>query len=260
MNSFYPLLFFVFFLSLQCFGQENRVLISGEVKNDSLPVENVHIINKNSKKGTITNNLGQFKISVTDLDTLIFSDIQFQNKIVIINQDHLLKKYIGVDLMELTNELDEVIVMQYENMAEELGLPNAGKEPLAKLDRNLNHYSQKSTPMVILEALLFKPGGIDDIYNIVSGHRKTDRKLKQLLDEDMEVEMNKLNVQTLREHFEDSFFINTIMIKEEQIDQFIRYCLPQGIMNLYEKGRLIEVIDIFLKSKDPYLLSLEEQE
>jgi hypothetical protein len=50
------------------------------------------------------------------------------------------------------------------------------------------------------------------------------------------------------------------MIKEEQINQFIRYCLPQGIMSLYEKGRLIEVIDIFLKSKDPYLLSLEEQE
>jgi hypothetical protein len=234
------------------------VLISGEVKNDSIPVENVHIINKNAKKGTISNNLGQFKISVTDLDTLIISDIQFENKIVIINQDHLLKKYIEINLLELTNELDEVIVMQYENMAEELGLPNAGKEPLAKLDRNLNHYSQKSTPMVILEALLFKPGGIDDIYNIVSGNRKTDRKLKQLLDEDKEVETNKLNVQVLRAYFQDSFFINTVMISEEQINPFIEYCLPKGIMNLYEKGRLIEVIDIFLKSKDPYLLSLEE--
>jgi hypothetical protein len=177
---------------------------------------------------------------------------------VIINQEHLLKKYIEINLLELTNELDEVIVMQYKNMAEELGLPNAGKEPLAKLDRNLNHYSQKSTPMVILEALLFKPGGIDDIYNIVSGNRKTDRKLKQLLDEDKEVETNKLNVETLRAYFQDAFFINTIMIREEQINPFIEYCLPKGVMNLYEKGRLIEVIDIFLKSKDPYLLSLEE--
>lgn len=258
MNPFHLFLIFLFFLSVQGFGQENRVLISGEVKNDSLPVENVHIINKNAKKGTISNHLGQFKISVTDLDTLIISDIQFENKIVIINQEHLLKKYMEINLLELTNELDEVIVMQYENMAEELGLPNAGKEPLAKLDRNLNHYSQKSTPMVILEALLFKPGGIDDIYNIVSGNRKTDRKLKQLLDEDKEVETNKLNVQTLRAYFQDSFFINTIMIKEEQINPFIEYCLPKGIMNLYEKGRLIEVIDIFLKSKDPYLLSFEE--
>ena len=258
MNPFHLLLFFLFLLSFECVGQENRVLISGEVKNDSLPVENVHIINKNTQKGTISNNLGQFKISVIDGDTLIISDIQFQKKIVLINQDHLLKKYIAIDLLELTNELDEVIVMQYEDMAEELGLPNAGKEPLAKLDRNLNHYSQKSTPVVILEALLFKPGGIDDIYNIVSGNRKNDRKLKQLLDEDKQVETNKLHVKTLREHFQDAFFVNTIMIKEEQINQFIQYCLPKGIMNLYEKGRLIEVIDIFLKSKDPFLLSLEE--
>ena len=56
-------------------SQENRVLISGEIKNDSVPIENVHIINKSSQKGTITNRIGQFKISVTDKDTLMISDI-----------------------------------------------------------------------------------------------------------------------------------------------------------------------------------------
>lgn len=254
--------------SLMCFlficflahGQENRLLISGKILNDSIPIENVHIINKNSVKGTITNKLGQFKISVTDKDTLMISDIQYQNKIIIVNQNHVLNKYIRINLLELTNELDEVIVQQFDDMSEELGLPNAGKKPLNKLDRNLNQYSQKSTPVVILEALLFKSGGIDDVYNIISGNRKRDRKLKALIQEDQLTEGNKEYVKKIREHFQDDFFINSVKIEEAYIDSYIYFCLPRGIINLYDDGRLIEVIDVFLKNKDQYLASFTETE
>ena len=96
MKQFYLFFFLFNFLLLQ--SQENRVLISGEIKNDSVPIQNVHIINKNAQKGTITNRIGQFKISVTDKDTLMISDIQFQNKIIIVNQDHLLTKFIEINL------------------------------------------------------------------------------------------------------------------------------------------------------------------
>ncbi len=256
MNQFSLLCFlFICFLAQ---GQENRILISGKIKNDSIPIENVHIINKNSGRGSITNRLGQFKMSVTDKDTLIISDIQYQNKIIIVNHDHLLTKYLEINLLELTNELDEVIVQQFDDMSEELGLPNAGKKPLNKLERNLNHYSQKSTPIVILEALLFKKGGIDDIYNIISGNRKQDRKLKSLIQEDQFQAGNQVYVKKIREHFQDDFFINSVKIEEEHINTYIFFCLPQGIGALYDKGRLIEVIDILLKTKDQYFESLTE--
>lgn len=255
MNQFYLLCFLCFGYLVH--GQENRILISGEITNDSIQLENVHIINKNSQKGTISNPLGQFKISVTDKDTLMISDIQYQNKIIVVNQDHLLHKFIGINLFELTNELDEVIVQQFDDMSEELGLPNAGKKPLNKLERNLNAYSQKSTPVVILEALLFKPGGIDDIYNIVSGNRKRDRKLNELIQEDRLNEQNKEYVKIIREYFQDNFFINEVKIQENDINNYIYFCLPQGIGPLYDEGRLIEIIDIFLKSKEAYLMSLE---
>ena len=253
------LLYLIIFLSIGFLAQaqENRVLISGEIKNDSVPIENVRMRSRGSWKGVITNKLGQFKISVTVKDTLMISDIQFQNKIIVMNQDHVLNKFIEINLLELTNELDEVIVQQFDDMSEALNLPNAGKKPLNKLDRNLNHDSQKSTPIVILEALLFKPGGIDDIYNIVSGNRKKDRKLKGLINDDA-LNAGKLEyVKIMREHFQDDFFINSVKIEEEHIDSYIYYCLAQNIGNLYDKGRLIEVIDVLLKSKDQYLQSLE---
>lgn len=256
MNQFYLLTFL--FMCFLAQGQENRILISGRVINDTIPIENVHIINKNSQKGSVTNHLGQFKITVTDKDTLMISDIQYENKIIVVNQDHLLTKYLEINLLELTNELDEVLVQQFDDMSEELGLPNAGKKPLNKLERNLNHYSQKSTPIVILEALLFKPGGIDDIYNIISGNRKQDRKLKALIEEDQRTAQNQEYVKKIKEHFQEDFFINSVKIEQEHINNYIYYCLPQGIGALYDKGRLIEVIDIFLKSKESYYESLIE--
>ena len=254
--------YLIFFLLVGFFAQaqENRIIISGVVKNDSIPIENVHIINKTSQKGSISNKMGQFKISVTDKDTLMISDIQFQNKLMVINRNHMVEKFITINLFELNNELDEVIVQQYDDMSEELGLPNAGKKPLNKLDRNLNHYSQKSTPVVILQALLFKPGGIDDVYNIVSGNRKRDRKLKQLIQADQLSASKKQYVKKIREHFQDDFFVNSVKIQKEHIDSYIYFCLPQGIMNLFDKGRLIEVIDILLKSKESYFENLESTE
>ena len=62
----------------------------------------------------------------------------------------------------------------------------------------------------------------------------------------------------IRDHFQDDFFIKTIQIDEDHIDTYIFYCLKKGIGPLYDKGRLIEVIDVFLKNKDPYFASLTE--
>ena len=240
-------------LPFALFSQEDRTLISGTVRSDTLLIENAHVINKTSNKGSITNQMGQFKISVKEGDTLIVSDIQYQGEILFINARHIKQENLDFNLEVLTNELEEIVVKQYRNMAKELGLPNAGKEPMSKLDRNLNAYSQKSTPMVILQALLFKPGGIDDIYNIVSGNRKRDRILKKRMNEDILEERNKSIGAQIRAYLKDDFFLKEVKISEELIDPYLRYCMSKGLPRLYREERLIEVIDILLKSKEEFL-------
>ena len=240
-------------LPLGALSQENRSMISGTLTSDTLRIENAHVINKTSKRGSITNAQGIFKISAKEGDTLIISDIQYQGKIIVLNKQQMASANLDIELEVLTEELEEVVLEHYGNMAEELGLPNAGKAPLTKVERNLNAYSQKSTPVVILQALLFKPGGIDDIYNIISGNRKRDRKLKQLLDDDLRNEKNKSLANRIREEFNDKFFLEEVQIPEELIESYILYCIPKGIPRLYEEGRLIEVIDIFLKNKEAFM-------
>ncbi len=240
------IIFYLCISSIQIYSQKERTLISGEVKNDSAVVENVHIINLSSNRGSLSNQNGKFKISVKENDTLRFSDIQFLTKEIIITNRIIAKKYLIILLKPKNNELDEIVLTESKNMAKALGLPNAGKKPLNKLERNLNYYSQASTPIVILLALLGKGGGIDDIYNIISGNRKKDRKLKKLLDDDKKSESNQEYVQSIRLHFQDEFFVETIHIPKGKIDAFINYCLSKNIIFLFNKTRYLEIIDIFI--------------
>lgn len=242
------------FITLNLSAQEDSVVIDGVITSDSISLENIHIINLNSKKGTVSNALGRFQISVKLNDIILFSGLQFSNKEIKITKHHLERKKIILNLIQKNNELPEVVI---ENMAVSLGLPNAGKKPLNKLERNLNAYSQKKTHIVILEMLLGKGGGIDDLYNIISGNRKRDRKLKKIIDADKQRKINQEYILEIRNHFQDDFFLQTLHISKENIEGLIAYCLPKGIIPLFKEKRYLELIDILFKNKEDYLLSLK---
>jgi len=245
------------------YSQTDQVLIHGNLTNDSIATGNVTIINKSLKTGVISNPKGEFKILVKVGDTLVFSSLQFFNKSITIHKNHIKNKEISIHLIEKTNKLPEIVV---QNMAKSLGLPNANKKPLDKLDRNLNAYSQKSTPVVFLDALLLGPilnnipfikqrkGSIDDIYNIVSGHRKKDRKLKKLIDSDKQTALYQEYKKNIRAHFKDEFFEETLDISIEKIDAFINYCFPKNIVYLFNKARYLEIMDIFIAESKTFKL------
>ena len=251
-------LFFLFLINLNLSAQDRNTTLYGKVTSNSIAVESVHIINQTSKRGTISNKNGEFKITAKKNDTLQFSNIQYNIETIIITIQQLQKKELQINLVQKTNELNEVVIVKHKNIATELSLPNTGKKPLDKLERNLNAYSQESLPIVIIATLLGQQGGIDDIYNIVSGNRKRDRKLKKLVDADKDYELKQDNIQIIREHFTDDFFNFTIQIEKDHIDNFIDFCIPKKIEELYKKQRYLEVMDIFIQNKDNYLTSINK--
>ncbi len=90
MKSNFQLLF-ILFVVFQAYTQDKRIVIEGKVMSNSGAIENVHIINKSSRKAVITTLNGAFQISVKESDTLIFSTLQFENKEIVINKLHLSK-------------------------------------------------------------------------------------------------------------------------------------------------------------------------
>ena len=234
MKQIYFLLLIIF--SLQTYSQDNRIMISGLVKSDSLTVEGAHVINLSSKVGTISDALGMYKIPVQLNDTILFSDIEFKNIQVIVNESNVYEKYLEIDFQVNINELDEIIIAN--NMAGSLGLPNADREPLSQTERKTNYYK--------------KGGAISKLQGLVSGEARKMRKLQRLSEEDERTRAYQIQILKIREYFKDEFFINSLKIPEEDINNFISHCIQKGVIQMYKTERYLEIIDVFIGSIESF--------
>ncbi len=247
-------------LSATIHSQVERSTITGTIKSDAIDLENIHIINKNSNIGTITDVYGKFLIRVKENDTLTFSGIQFENKKIVISNFDAMRKSLTINLISKVNQLDEVLLRKPKNIAMDLGLPNAGKKPLTKLEAREVYYSQASITFVILSTLLNKKGNIEDLYHVISGNRKRDRKLKALIEADKLVEYNQKVIREMRSYYKDAFFITTLQIPKEKINHFIEYCVVKDNIDLSIKESHLEVMDILIAESKIYLKELEHEE
>ncbi|MDZ7614966.1 MAG: hypothetical protein U5K51_15680 [Flavobacteriaceae bacterium] len=89
-------------------AQETRVPVRGQITSDSASVEDVHIINLSSRKGSLSNSEGIFYMNVRENDTLQFSNIQFKTKTLIISEETIQRGSLTVRLdlnMEVLREI-----------------------------------------------------------------------------------------------------------------------------------------------------------
>ncbi len=228
----------LFLFSFQLYSQKLRIKITGEIKSDSTYIENVHIYNKTTNRGTISNAKGVFQIFVKSNDTLLFSNILFAKKSMIVNKKQIEDKFMAVSLNPSTNELEEIIIY---NMASSLGLPNADNEPLEPTERKINYY--------------VKGGALNNIYGWMSGDKKKLKKLQKLKDADDEDFEKSLIIIDVRDQFQNDFFIKTLNISGDSISNFIYYCIDDNFIFLFSKKRYIEIIDIFIENRDAFLNS-----
>lgn len=87
-------------------------MINGKVLNASnnLILENVHVVNLNSVKGTLTNEEGAFMMKAEVNDTLYFSYLGFKSIRVRVTNDWLKFGEIKIKMTELSIALEEVIL------------------------------------------------------------------------------------------------------------------------------------------------------
>ena len=229
-------LLFLLILSFQAYSQESRVMISGLVKSDSVVIEGAHVINLTAKIGTVSDVLGKYEIPVKLNDTVLFSDIQYENILVLINEADLFQKYVEVDFLVDINELEEVVIAN--NMAGSLGLPNADKKPLTQVERKRNFYR--------------RGGAISKLQGLVSGETRKIKKMERMTEEDERRRARQIQILEIREYYKDEFFITTLKVAEEDINNFISHCVSKGVIQMYNGERYLEIIDVFLNSIDTF--------
>ena len=175
---------------------QRSTFVKGQIRDSIGTVSNATILNLNTKRGTVSNDDGVFEIRVRLGDSLRLSSVQHITKIIYISKATFAHKKIAIQLLIETNVLEafelkkhdlsgrlgidvkKVVRNDNEISAVTLGLPNAGRKKMKKVDREIYTATTSS-------------GGIslDHLLNTLSGRIKMLRKKKQIVEEDMDVQI-----------------------------------------------------------------------
>ena len=226
---------------------QQPVLVAGIVKSDSVRLADIHILNLTSRKGTISNAEGEFAVTVSPNDTLIFSGIQFYTLGLVVDKKILERRILKVELVPKIEELSEVELKGHD------------LDGLFYIDTKR---MRDSLPLVADEAVDFSGQGHDDpsssnyvvpsanILNLVSmigkKKRQENKKEANLVQQKREAPAN------IRKDLGDAVFEQQLGIPKLHIEPFIRYCQKRDILDLYVEGRMMEVIDILVKENRNY--------
>ncbi|GAA0756288.1 hypothetical protein [Psychroflexus lacisalsi] len=234
---------------------DNRVYIAGEV---IVPLDGeisqIEIINQNSKEGTVTNEYGQFGISVREGDRLRFEAIQYQNFIVIIDENIIKRKKMTIRINDQINTLDEVIVRPYDlegNIEVDAKKVKTEFYLAPESEKVLNEYegvqpyvrSQTITENYTTEQRFIKNGlNIANIFREILSSKEIVEEHK--LPRDVDVMVRKI--------YKDSFFKEQLDIKKENINQFIFFVEDHGLTKqMLDKGNELDLISFLIeKSKE----------
>lgn len=227
-------------------AQENSEIISGNIYNLNKMVPNVHIININTKMGTISNVNGEFEISVSKNDVLLISSIQYNPLKINITQGILNTKKLNVLLTAFVNELQEVFL---NGLTGDLNydLKNKPKDTLphhsfvfnkSDVFKMKTDFSTDYTKAPDSRKLTDPTYGAGVGASIAIPDKSLERELKLK----RELKKKKNFPYKLKKEFGLDFFINDLKIPEDKINNFISYCEYRNIYTNYYNNRVLEVI------------------
>jgi len=109
------LLFFLIF-SLYGFSQNvERVKVQGKITAPSgAEVEGINVYNISAQKGTVTDTTGLFSLEMAENDRVLITAIQYNSFTLIIDKSVIDAKKMSMYLNPAINQLDEVVVRQYD--------------------------------------------------------------------------------------------------------------------------------------------------
>ena len=246
-------------------SQQSGKLISGVVKNTSLSgLAYVHVINLNTKDGTITDDNGNFEILVSVGDSLLFSSIQYHKEVILINSKTRIHKKLYVYLLDKSNQLDEVFIKK--KLEGVLGI-DLHKKPIdrkaealkktmdfSKIDFKVvepnDHIDDRVRPPVVPVDPVGNFGAKASI-GIPFKHSERMWALRRKL------EFKKRFPAAIKSALGVNFFFKQLKIPKDRLYHFLEYCNPLGIENLYKENKILEVIKILRTESKTYLILIE---
>lgn len=244
-------------LIILLFSKKNNaqtIEISGKVESHS-DTENIHVINKTAQVFTVTNSKGEFTISVSLNDSLMFTSVQHKNKNIVIDDTILSTKRVIVKLEEFINQLDAVTVGKILTGNLYSDIKNTeGDPPINFYDVGIPGYTGKiatQSERRLSEAGEFKPkmllgllgGGVplNPIINGISGRTK-------MLKNRVKIEEKESLMLSIKSRLSKDFLASN-PLEEDLIMDFFYFCSDDVNFIKYCKNESDFKILIFLRMK-----------
>lgn len=106
-------LLFIFLLTTCLAVSQTPDVLRGKIIADTTQIEAVNIFNRSQGIGTVNDQAGFFEIKAVVGDTILFSSVRHQQKVVVVTKKALRSAMSQVKLEIKVNELEEVRISQY---------------------------------------------------------------------------------------------------------------------------------------------------
>lgn len=214
---------FLFLYSLISFSQEKNEILNGKVLNDANdnPIENVHVLNMNQVKGTISQEDGSFSIPAKVNDTLYFSYLGFKSIRVRVTNDWFTYGDIKIKMTELGIALEEVVLrpVQLTGYLEVDAriIPIFDNYRYSISGLNTGYEAGRSKPNALTKVLgsVFNPA--DFLYNVFGKRPSQMRKLRKMKTDD--------NIRNLlQSKFDRETLMVVLQLEKVDIDEILNNC------------------------------------
>lgn len=266
------LLFCLLITSLFSYGQiNNKFWIQGKVIDSAGVVKDVNVINLQSKKGTFTNDFGDYKMLVSIGDSVQFTSVNHQTITRVMTDFHYRSEVLDVFMPVKTVELDEFDLKRHD-LDGYLSL-DTKKTPEDRKAKVLNQVMDFSNVDMnvrydgdFIDQNVRPPVAVTDptanFVGMGAGGAayfafKNSEKLWALR---RHVDFKKQFPKLLISEFGETFFQDMLNIPNDKLYNFLEYCNPLGIENLYKNNKKIELINILRKESKSYLALLSKKE
>jgi hypothetical protein len=227
-------------------SQEKRKVITGQVNFNHAVISDVHVVNKNSNQGTITNNLGIFEILVFVGDTLEFSHINLKKQDILMTKSFMNQRKIEINLQEKTYALNEISLAKPRSILyldpEIMPPPTVNARTLNLPYANSNAKKDHSILNITSGAVI----NLDNLINAINGTNKRRKKLQKIALEDSKLSK-------IRKQYTDDFFITDLHIKQENINIFLNYCVKKNIVSAFNKKNSLKLTKILLDESKTFV-------
>lgn len=261
MKKFIPIIFI--FATYIGFSQSERAPITGKISDKFGILPNVHVINKNTNLATFSNSNGLFSINAAINDSIQFTFVGYDTKIITVVKAYLNSDLITPFFLEKINyALDEVTIAK-NNLRGSLSSDvnqtpvDKKKEALAKtmdfsevnmkVIQDDDHIDTKVRPPVVISDPTQRFVGVGSSATIPMGGSKRLWALRK------ELALRKGMPEKLMSEYGEKFFFEELQIPPERYFHFLEYCNPLGIEKMYVNGNSLELIKTLRKEHVPYL-------